>query len=116
MRKSLMLLAVASFATLAACGGKGDDAAGDKVAADADAAADSMETKADAMSDAGNQPAADAMDAQADATRDAGEKAESAIDNADVKTDSPAGTAMAVEKQAGLPTSAETAADAAKGK
>ncbi len=116
MRKIYTLLAVASFATLAACGGKGDDAAGDKVASDADAAADKMENQADATADAGNQPAADAMNAQADATRDAGKKAEDAIDNADIKTDSPAGTAMAVEKQSGLPTSAETAKDAAKGK
>lgn len=114
MNKAYLLLATAGLA-LAACGGKGDDTAGDKVASDASAAADQMENQADAAADAGNQAAADQMNAQADATREAGEKAEEAIDEADVKTDNPAATAARIEQQSGLPTSADTAADAAKG-
>jgi hypothetical protein len=116
VNKFTLVLAAASFGLLAACGGKGDDTAGDKVAADADAAADSMENQADAMSNAGNQAAADSMNAQADATREAGERAEDAIDNADIQTSNPAATAKAVEEKAGLPTSTETATEAAKAK
>lgn len=113
---TLMLAAVASLATLSACGGHNDDKTGNMVAKDADKAADAMETKADAASDMGNQPAADSMNAQADATRDAGKDADKAIDNADIKTDHPAATAQAIEKQSGLPTSADTAKKAAEGK
>lgn len=115
MNKAYLLLAAAGL-TLAACGGKGDDTTGDIVASDADKAADTMENQADAAANAGNQAAADQMNAQADATREAGQNAEEAIDESDVQTSNPAATAAKVEQQSGLPTSAETAADAAKNK
>lgn len=110
MNKAYLVLAAAGL-TLAACGGKGDDAAGDKVASDADAAATTMENQADSM----NGAAADQMNAQADAVRDAGAQAEESIDDADVQTNNPAATAAKVEQQSGLPTSADTASEAAKG-
>jgi len=78
------LLAVASLSLLAACGGKGDDAAGDAVADQADAQADVIDQQADVADAAGNEVAAESLEAQADATRDAGEAQEEAIDNADV--------------------------------
>lgn len=114
MNKAYLLLTAAGLA-LAACGGQGDDTAGDKVASDAEATADQIEAQADAAADAGRDAAADQMDAQADAVREAGQNAEEAIDEADVKTNNPAATAAQVERQSGLPTSSDTAAEAAKG-
>ena len=103
-----MILLAASVATLAACGGQGDDATGDIVANDADAAADALERQADTMSGA----AADITDARADALRDAGEDAEEAIDDADIETANPAAAAARIQAETGLPTSPETAAAA----
>jgi len=78
------LLAAASLSLLAACGGQGDDTAGDAVAQQADATADAMDQQADQMDAAGNEAGAESMEAQADATREAGEQKEEAIDEADV--------------------------------
>jgi hypothetical protein len=103
-----MMLFAAGLATLTACGGQGDDATGDIVANDADAAADAMEARADTMSGA----AADVVDARADAVREAGEDAEEAIDDADIETTNPAAAAARIQAETGLPTSAETAAEA----
>jgi hypothetical protein len=112
MNKAYLLLAAAGL-SLAACGGKGDDTTGDIVANDAGQAADALENRADAVSDAGNQAAADQLNANADAVRDAGNKAEDAIDDSDVSTDNPAAAAAHIEQQTGLPTSADTASKAA---
>jgi hypothetical protein len=71
----------AGLLALAACGGQGDDAAGDNVADNADAIADNMEDAADNMS---NDAAADALENKADAVRQEGENKEEAIDEADV--------------------------------
>jgi hypothetical protein len=71
----------AGLLALAACGGQGDDAAGDNVADNADAVADNMEDVADNMS---NDAAADALEDNAQAVREAGEAKEDAIDDADV--------------------------------
>ena len=79
MKTMTILLAAASFATLAACGGKGDDATGDAVAEQHDAAADQIDAQAD----------------QADAMGKAGEAKEEAIDNADIQTTDPAAAAAA---------------------
>jgi hypothetical protein len=78
------LLAAASLSLLAACGGQGDDTAGDQVAQEADASADAMEQQAETMDAQGMDAASDQMEAQADATREAGEQQEEAIDEADV--------------------------------
>lgn len=109
MRRINYLLA-AAFGVLTACGGQGDDATGDIVAKDADAAADTMEQQADAMGGA----AGDVVEGQAEAVREAGENAEEAIDDADIETNNPAASAAKIEAETGMPSSAETVNDAAK--
>lgn len=109
MKRIHHLLAVAALGALAACGGQGDDATGDIVAKDADAAADTMESQADAMSGA----AGEVVEGQAEAVREAGENAEEAIDDADIETRNPAASAAKIEAETGMPTSAETAKEAA---
>lgn len=84
MKHVAVAAAVAALISLSACGGKGDDAAGDAVADNADAVADAMDNRADVLEDQGNEAAADALENQADATRAAGEAQEEAIDDADV--------------------------------
>jgi hypothetical protein len=86
MKPVTTMVAVATLALLSACGGAGDDAAGDTVAQNADMAADKMDQQADVLEDQGNEAAADALENQADATRQAGEAKEEAIDDADVQT------------------------------
>lgn len=84
MKTFNMLLAAASLSLLAACGGQGDDTAGNAVAEQADAAADQMDQQADVLEDQGHEAQADALEQKADATREAGEQKEEAIDDADV--------------------------------
>jgi predicted small lipoprotein YifL len=80
MKTILKAATAAALLSLAACGGKGDDALGDNAADAADARADNLEAAADNAS--GTRE--DALDAQADATREAGEAREEAIDDSDV--------------------------------
>jgi hypothetical protein len=72
----------AGLLALAACGGQGDDAAGDNVADNYDAAADNYDAAADNTT---NDVAEDALENKADALREEGEAKEEAIDEADVK-------------------------------
>ena len=81
MRKLLALAAGAAALTLSACGGQGDDAAGDNVADAAEATADNLEEAAD---NTANEAQSDALEDQADNVRDAGAAKEEAIDDADV--------------------------------
>ena len=81
MRKLLAVAVGAAALALSACGGQGDDAAGDNVADAAEAQADNLEAMADNTS---NDAAADALEAQADNVEAAGEAKEEAIDDADV--------------------------------
>lgn len=80
MKTIFKAAAVASLLTLAACGGAGDDTAGDNVADQADAVADNMEDAADNTS---NEAASDALEDNAAAIREQGEDKEEAIDDAD---------------------------------
>ena len=81
--KMLLKAAVgASFLALAACGGSGDDAAGDNAADQADAIADNME---DAADNTGNEATEDALESNAAAIREQGEEKEEAIDDADIQ-------------------------------
>lgn len=81
MKKLSFAIVGAAALALAACGGKGDDALGDNVADNYDAAADNLDAAADATA---NGATADALENQADALREEGEDKEEAIDAADV--------------------------------
>ena len=81
--KAFSIAAAAALLSLAACGGKGDDALGDEAAEAADAKADQLE----AMADNASGPREDALEAQAEITRDLGEAREEAIDDVDVDAD-----------------------------
>jgi ABC-type glycerol-3-phosphate transport system substrate-binding protein len=80
MKTIFKAAAIASLLTLAACGGAGDDAAGDNVAQAADNTADVMEDMADNTT---NEAREDALESNAAAIREQGEEKEEAIDNAD---------------------------------
>ena len=80
MKISYAIIGAAALA-LSACGGKGDDAAGDNVEQAYDNAADNMDAMAENTT---NEVAADAMEEKADATREVGKEKEEAIDAADV--------------------------------
>ncbi len=81
--KSLLTAALGAAAlSLAACGGQGDDAAGDNVADAAEAQAENLEAAAENTT---NEAQSDALEEQADAVEENGAAAEEAIDDADVK-------------------------------
>ncbi len=81
MKKLSFAVVGAATLALAACGGQGDDAAGDNVADNYEAAADNLEAMAD---NTANAAEAAALENQADALEDTGEAKEEAIDEADV--------------------------------
>lgn len=66
---------------LAACGGQGDDAAGDNVAEAAEAQAENLEAMADNTS---NEAVTEALETRADVVEEGGAAMEEAIDEADV--------------------------------
>ena len=74
------LVGAASLA-LAACGGKGDDALGENVQENYEAAGDNLDAMAD---NSGNAAAAETLGDQADALKAEGARKEEAIDDADV--------------------------------
>ena len=81
MKKVSFALVGAAALALAACGGQGDDALGDNVADNYDAAAENLDAMAD---NTANEAVSDALENQADALEDEGERREEAIDEADV--------------------------------
>lgn len=81
MKKISFALVGAASLALAACGGQGDDALGDNVADNFEAAAENLSDQAENTSDPAE---AAALENQADALDDEGERREEAIDEADV--------------------------------
>ena len=81
MNKLSFAIVGAAALALAACGGKGDDALGDNVADNYEAAADNLDAMADNAATPGE---AAALETQADALKAEGDRKEDAIDDADV--------------------------------
>ena len=79
MNRLIKFTAIAGFAALAACGGKGDDSLGDNVAAAYDNTADQLDAMADNTT---NAVVEENLEDQADALREKGEQKEEAIDEA----------------------------------
>ena len=80
MKKLSFAIVGAAALALAACGGKGDDALGDNVADNYEAAADNLEMMAD---NTANGVESDMLENQADALEAEGARKEEAIDDAD---------------------------------
>jgi hypothetical protein len=80
MKKLSFAIVGAAALALAACGGQGDDALGDNIEDNYDAAADNLEAMADNA--VGNEAAA--LENQADALEAEGAAAAEAVDEADV--------------------------------
>ncbi len=81
MKKLSFAIVGAATLALAACGGQGDDALGDNVNDNYEAAADNLEMMADNAAMPGE---AAALENQADALEAEGDRKEEAIDEADV--------------------------------
>ena len=81
MKKLSFAIVGAAALALAACGGKGDDALGDNVNDNYEAAADNLDAMAD---NTANGAEAAALENQADALEAEGSRKEEAIDDADV--------------------------------
>jgi hypothetical protein len=81
MKKLSFAIVGAAALALAACGGKGDDALGDNIEDNYDAAADNLEAMAD---NTANGAEAAALENQADALEATGDAKEEAVDEADV--------------------------------
>lgn len=83
MRKVIVATLAAAAFSLAACGGDGDDALGEK----AEEAAENKSDALEAMADNSSGAQAEALEERADAVEDAGEERADAIDDSDVDTD-----------------------------
>ncbi len=81
MKKLSFAIVGAASLALAACGGQGDDALGENVNDNYEAAADNLEMMADNAATPGE---AAALENQADALEETGDAKEDAIDDADV--------------------------------
>ena len=79
MKKIAFAIVGAASLALAACGGQGDDAAGDAIEDNMEAQAENL----DALADNAAGAEADALANQADQLEEQGEKAEEAVDDAD---------------------------------
>ena len=81
MKKLSFAIVGAAALALAACGGKGDDALGDNVNDNYQAAADNLDAMAD---NTANGAESDMLENQAGALRKEGDRKEEAIDDADL--------------------------------
>lgn len=88
MKKLSFAIVGAAALALSACGGKGDDALGDNVADNYEAAADNLDAMADNAATPGE---AAALENQADALNAEGDRKEDAIDDADVNASATSG-------------------------
>ena len=93
MKKLSFALVGAASLALAACGGQGDDALGDNVNDNYEAAADNLEAVA---ANTSNSAEAASLENQADALEAEGDRKEEAIDDADVNAANGAAAAAAV--------------------
>ena len=93
MNKIAFALVGAASIALAGCGGKGDDALGENVQENYEAAGENLEAVAE---NTDNAAAAEALGAQADALKEEGERKEEAIDEADVNAQNQAEADAAV--------------------
>lgn len=84
MRKIIIATLAACTLSLAACGGDGDDALGQKAEDAAENQADNLEAMAD---NAATPAQEEALEQQADAVEEAGEQKADAIDDSDVDAD-----------------------------
>ena len=80
MKKLSFALVGAAALALAACGGQGDDAAGENIQENLETQAENLEAAADNATGA----EAAALENQADALEEQGQQAEEAVDEADV--------------------------------
>lgn len=92
MKKLSFALVGAASLALAACGGQGDDALGDNVQENYEAASDNLE----AMADNATGAEAATLENQADALEAEGARKEEAIDDADVNAANAAAADAAV--------------------
>jgi hypothetical protein len=92
MKKISFALVGAASLALAACGGQGDDALGENVQENYEAASDNLE----AASDNATGAEAATLENQADALEAEGARKEEAIDDADVNAQNGAAAAAAV--------------------
>ena len=93
MKKISFALVGAASLALAACGGQGDDALGENVQENYEAAAENLDAMADNAATPGE---AATLENQADALEAEGARKEEAIDEADVNAANPADTNAAV--------------------
>ena len=82
MKMIVKSILVGGLLALAACGGRGDDTAGDNVADAAEAQADNLEAMAE---NATTDAQADALEQKAEAVEETGAAKEEAIDDADIQ-------------------------------
>ncbi|WP_380872212.1 hypothetical protein ACFB49_31560 [Sphingomonas sp. DBB INV C78] len=81
MNRMIKFTAIAAFAALAACGGKGDDSLAENVEQAYDNQADQLDAIAENTT---NEAQSDVLEDQADALREEGDNKADAIDAADV--------------------------------
>ena len=93
MKKISFALVGAASLALVACGGKGDDALGENVQENYEAASENLEAMADNTT---NDAAAATLENQAAALEAEGERKEEAIDDADVNAQNATESAAAV--------------------
>lgn len=84
MRTLRLFAAAAAMVAVSACGGQGDDAAGEAVEEQYDAASERLDEQADTADEMGNEILADELETKADSLENTGDVLEEKIDDADI--------------------------------